>query len=207
MSFRLIVTIGFALLLFAVPYRAQANGQRDLDAGIAFYDSLDLERARTYLVAATEATDLSPSALASAFLYIGMLEYELGQKAQAEVAWASAFALAPNTAAPEGTSPKTISAMHAVRIRKGDVPKAIDPLPPVHTSTAVPNLRGPSAGTHPALVPPQAEKEDYGSIPVWVGVTAAVVVAAVLLGAVLGGGDDSGCARASGAGCLNVTVR
>lgn len=206
MSLRLIVTLGLTLLLFAVPQGAQANGQRDLEAGIAFYDSLDLERARTYLVAASRAKDLPASARATALLYIGMLEYELGEKVEADAAWTSAFALAPKTAAPDGTSPKTISAMQAVRLRpRGtDVPKVVDPVPPV--ATEVPTLRAPD--TKPSLVPPPpVEKDDYGSIPVWVGVTTAVVVSVVLLGVLASGGDDSGCARASGAGCLNVTIQ
>jgi tetratricopeptide (TPR) repeat protein len=106
------LSIVAALLLARV---ASADGKRDLEDGIAFYENLDNERALERLKAASVAKDLDAAARAKAFLYLGMLEFETGDKGEAQKAWKQAFQLKRSIEIPSGTSPKTIEAIEAVR--------------------------------------------------------------------------------------------
>ncbi|CAN0514149.1 unnamed protein product, partial [Laminaria digitata] len=126
--------IAVVALVLAVSTAAWADAARDLGDGIAFYENLDLERARPRLVAAAQAANLDVTSRARAFMYIGLLEFELGNRAEAEAAWTSAFQLHHEAKVPEGTSPKTITALEAVRVRT----KALPPPPPVVTLKPTP---------------------------------------------------------------------
>lgn len=213
--------LGLALLLqVGFLSAAWADGQRDLEDGIAFYDNLDLDRARARLTAASEASDLPREGRARALLYLGMLDFELGEREAAERAWLKAFGLAPELEAPKGTSPKTIAAMDAVRARAEPLPPEPAPTPapappppaspPPPTVAAPPPSVTPPPPPPPALVttPPPADADDEGTSPwVWVGVGAGVAAtaAAVTLAILLTGGSDSACEGDAG-GCLRVVL-
>jgi hypothetical protein len=207
MSRRVGVYLGAALWAVLWAPQARADGQRDLDDGVAFYENLDLERARERLEAAASSPDLAAQGRARAYLYLGMLEFELGDAAAADTAWLHAFGLDKTMAAPDGTSPKTIAAMNAVRARARPEapPPAVAPPPP-------PPAPPPPAAPPPALVtsPPPPEEDEGGSGPwLWIGIGAGVAVAAGVVAGVLlagGGGDNGACGR-NGGGCLDVVVR
>ncbi len=210
--------IAVAALLLAVSTAAWADGARDLGDGIAFYENLDLERARPRLVAATQAPDLDVASRARAFMYIGLLEFELGNRAEAEAAWTSAFQLHHEAKVPDGTSPKTITALEAVRARTKALPPpppppvvTIKPAPPAVTNPEPPPPVEPSVQPPPpALVAPVSPEEDVGSSAgIWIGVGAGAlaVAGAVVLGVSLARADDAECPRGGGAGCLTVDLR
>lgn len=187
---------------------ALADGQRDLEDGIAFYENLDLERARERLEAAAAASDLSSGGRARAFLYLGMLEFELGDAAAADAAWLKAFGLDKSAAAPDGTSPKTIAAMDAVRAKAQPLPPpptiTVAPPPPTHTE---PPASPPLEAVTPA---PPPEDDDGGTSPwLWVGIGAGVaVVGGVVAGVLLAGrGGAEGECGPTGGGCLDVVIR
>lgn len=108
-----------ALLLSGVPVGATADGRRDLDDGIAFYENLDNERARERLERAADAKELAAPERARALLYLGLVHFEGGARADADAAWRRAFELDPAVVVPEGTSPKAISAIEAARPARG----------------------------------------------------------------------------------------
>lgn len=196
--------------------QAWADGVRDLNDGVAFYENLDLARARERLQAASLSPDLDTQGRARAFLYIGLLEFELGNRPKAESAWTSAFELDHEAGVPEGTSPKTITALEAVRARTQAVAQ---PPPPTVTEPppSDPEPLGPAPGLEPKLTPqppplvapaPEPEHED-SNLGLWIGVGAGVaaVAGAVVLGVLLSGGSDGECPRGGGAGCLSVTLQ
>lgn len=202
--------------------RAWADGSRDLEDGIAFYENLDLERARERLKAASEATDLARTGRARAYLYLGMLEFELGESKAARDAWLVAFGLDKGLEAPAGTSPKTIAAMESARRQATPIadrpppdtpePEAPPPAPPPAVAPPVATPPPAVAPPPPQLVttPPLAEDDEQGSGPwLWVGIGAGVAAVAggVVLGILLaGGGTDSECQGTSGGGCLTVNL-
>jgi hypothetical protein len=103
-----------AALLLA-PAVARADGKRDLEDGIAFYENLDTEHAIARLKAASEAPDLGPAERAKAFLYLGIVQFETGDSKDADQSWKKSFALDAAIAVPAGTSPKVIQAIEASR--------------------------------------------------------------------------------------------
>lgn len=129
----------FALAISSFPALASADGRRDLEDGIAFYENLDSERALERLAAAARAADLGPRDRARAFLYLGMLEFENGRPDKAGDAWKNAFALEPSLPIPAGTSPKTIEAIETARARVRESPAgSMDPSDPEAPGTAPP---------------------------------------------------------------------
>jgi hypothetical protein len=94
---------------------AYADGKRDLEDGIAFYENLDTDRAMERLKSASTASDLDATSRAKAFLYLGLLQFETGVRSDAQSSWSKAFALDAKIAVPAGTSPKTIEALESVR--------------------------------------------------------------------------------------------
>lgn len=112
---RSVCAISFLLALSAIASPARADGKRDLEDGVAFYENLDTDRALERLAAASKASDLPPKDRARAFLYLGMVHFENGVRVDAEKAWKSAFELDKNVEVPKGTSPKTIEAIEASR--------------------------------------------------------------------------------------------
>lgn len=210
--------IAVAALVLTVSTAAWADGARDLGDGIAFYENLDLERARPRLMAATQAPDLDVASRARAYMYIGLLDFELGNRAKAEAAWTSAFQLHHEAKVPEGTSPKTITALEAVRAKTKALPAP--PPPPVvtikPTPTPDPDPQPPLA-PEPAVQPPPPalvaplipEEEEGSSAGLWIGIGAGAlaVAGAVVLGVLLAGAEDAECPRGGGAGCLTVDLR
>jgi hypothetical protein len=210
--------LAWLLVLCASP-AAWADGKRDLEDGIAFYENLDTERAIERLTAATKAKDLGDADRARAFLYLGIVKFEVGKEAEAEPAWRSAFSLAPTLAAPAGTSPKIVQAMEKVRAtstKRPDPPKVepkVEPKPPPPVTPEITKEPGepknrPEAVENPALTtPPVPPEEDDGDGPgwlLWAGVGAGAVGAAVLTIVLLGSGG-SDCKGAGG--CAVVTLR
>ena len=224
--------IAFAVgaVLLAVSWPAQADGKRDLEDGIAFYDALDTVRAQTRLEAAVRAWDLGPSDRARAFVYLGMLAYELGRSGDAKSAWQAALTLDPDRRPPRGTSPKIISAFERVRRTLPDPPPPVpaqDAPPPGRARVGPPGVSPPPpprvvpppkvAAPPPPLPPrvappppdatrlvtaPSTEDEDDGVSPwLWVGIGgAAVAVAAAVLVVVLADGGGADSECAQGDG-------
>lgn len=197
------------------PLPALADGKRDLDDGIAFYENLDTDRAIERLKSAADAKDLGPSDRAKALLYLGIVQYEVGKESEAEGSWKRAYALDAKISAPSGTSPKVVSALEKARPRSSVVEVAPSPSPsksptksPSPSASASPSPSAspdltPSIDATPALVPPPEEKKDEGGglgWLLWTGIGVGVVGAAVLtIVLVTGGGDcaSGGCAVVS----------
>lgn len=199
--------IGFALLL--VPAAVLADGKRDLEDGIAFYDNLDIDRARTRLASASVAEDLSSADRARAFLYLGMLDFELGDTAAADDAFEKALRLDRGVKPPPGTSPKTKDALARVaKTIDAEEPGGAKPPPPAETPPGGPAVAPPPTpppGLTAGMAPPP--DDDEGVSPwVWVGVGAGVVAAATVAAIVVFGGSSSDCERGEG-GCLLVTFQ
>ena len=220
------------LILLLSPAVALADGKRDLDDGIAFYENLDTDRALYRLKAASTAKDLGPDDRAKAFLYLGMLKFELGKKDEASAAWTEAVKLKRDIAAPPGTSPVTIEALEEVRGSVKEEPGGAKetppveppppPPPPVEATPPPPPPPPPPVETAPPPnldVPPPPPPEDENltatTVPpdggsntwLWVGIgagAAAVVAVVVVVAVVASGGSSSEC-ETGGGGCLSVT--
>lgn len=219
---RLAFGVGLCLCVLSGP--AWADGKRDLDDGIAFYENLDTERALHRLTQASEAEDLGRADRAKAFLYLGMLQFEIGNKDKARAAWARAVELEPSIQPPEGTSPKTIEALDAVRAtaktseEPGGAktppppppPEVAPPPPPPEVSPPPPEVSPPPPPpTDGALTTaPPPPPESGSNTWLWVGIgagAAAVVAAAVIIGVVASGGGSE--CEVGGGGCLAVTFQ
>lgn len=209
--------VGFCLCVLSGT--AWADGKRDLDDGIAFYENLDTDRALYRLTEASKADDLGPADRAKAFLYLGMLQFEIGNKQKAKAAWTEAVRLKRDIRAPEGTSPKTIEALDAVRASVQPAepggaktspppPSAIAPPPPTEVAPPPPEVPPPpppSSGGALTTTPP-APAEGGSNTWLWVGIGAgaAAVVAGVVAVAVIASSGGSEC-EMGGGGCLVVT--
>lgn len=207
----------FGLAVFATATSAFADGKRDLDDGIAFYENLDTDRAIPRLTAASTAPDLAKTDRAKAFLYLGMLHYELGNSAESEAAWRQALLLHPTIKAPAGTSPKTVDALENLR-KKGAQPPPPPPPPTIKLSPPPPppptRLDPPPPPPPPPppvgaeVTPPPAEGEEEGSntgLFIGLGLGAAALIAAGIVVAVVvagGGGECQG-----GGGCVAITFQ
>lgn len=203
----------------AAPATALADGKILLEDGIAFYESLDIDRAKARLAAAAVAEDLGPKDRAKAYLYLGMLHFDLGSTAEANGAFEKALALDYTIVAPAGTSPKTVAAIDAVKKRVGAggtpevEPGGVRPAPPPPTDAAPPPPPPPPEAAPPPPPPPPppggmtAEAPitgDEGVSPwVWVGVGAGAVAATVVIIALVAGGSGSDCP--GDGGCLAVS--
>lgn len=184
---------------------AWADGKRDLDDGIAFYENLDTERAIERLRAASRAQDLSPAEQARALMYLGIVLFETGRERDAEAAWQSAVGLNRKVSVPSGTSPKIVQAIERVRasspgssatpdgprVSKPPVPTATPTPTPSPSATPGPTTKSPYADPTPPIdaepelvapVVPPPEDEDEGGVPgwlIWTGIAAAVAGGAV----------------------------
>lgn len=195
-------------MLVVGPRPAFADGKRDLEDGIAFYENLDTERAIERLESATKAKDLSGKDRARAHLYLGIVLFEVGRERDADSAWQQGFALDRSISAPPGTSPKVIQALEKARAAsKGGV----TPKPPEEVTPDVPTPGEPKTlepkPPEPALTdppPPPPEEDDGGpSWLVWAGVGLGVAAAAGLtVFLVTRGGSE--CEGAGG--CALVTL-
>ena len=198
-----------ACLVVAGP--AWADGKRDLEDGIAFYENLDSERAKPRLEAASVATDLSSRDRARAHLYLGLLHFELGRTDEATRAVGTALGLDPKVAIPDGTSPKTIEFVRSIPARASEAPPPPPVVagPPPAPPPAPPTLAPPTQALVASPLPPP-EDED-GSPWLIVGIVGgALAVGVVVLAIVLAAGGDTAaeteCATGGG-GCLEVTFR
>lgn len=209
-----------AAMIATFPLPAAADGKRDLDDGIAFYENLDTDRAIERLKSASEAKDLGPAERAKAFLYLGIVQFEVGKESEADGSWKRAYALDPKIAAPGGTSPKVVSALDKARPRSVvEVAPSPSPSPsksptrspspspsasPTASPSPSPDLT-PAIDSSPALVPPPEEKKDEGGglgWLLWTGIGVGVAGAAVLTIVLV----TSGGACASG-GCAVVSFQ
>lgn len=198
-----------AALAIVLPATALADGRRDLEDAIAFYENLDTDRAIARLQSALASGDLGLEDRATAYLYLGMVRFELGNRAEAEKALHSAFDLSPDIGAPEGTSPKTIEAIEAARKTAKSAPPTatppVEPTPPGGEAKPPPEVQPeppPPAITDPST--PPAEDEGLG-IGVWIGIAvgaAALVAGGVVAGVLLSGGDCDGAGA-----CASVTYQ
>ena len=128
---------------------AAADGKRDLEDGIAFYENLDTDRAIERLTSASKASDLSVGDRAKALVYLGIVQFETGKEREAEVTWTSAFGLVGKTAIPAGTSPKVVQAIEKVRKAGATAPK-----PTPSPSPSTPDVPKPTAKPSPSVTPP-----------------------------------------------------
>lgn len=176
-----------------------ADGKRDLDDGIAFYENLDTERAIERLRAASLAQDLSPGDQARAWMYLGIVLFETGRERDAESAWQSAVGLNRKVSVPSGTSPKIVQAIERVRASapstSPDGPRVSKPPVPSPTPTPSPSpdpsVKSPYADPTPPIdaepelvapVVPPPEDDDEGGVPgwlIWTGIGAAIAGGAV----------------------------
>jgi hypothetical protein len=220
------------LLSLCVSASALADGLRDLEDGIAFYENLDTDRAMERLTRATRATDLGPADKAKAFLYLGMLQFEIGGVSDAKKSWTEAIKLKRDIKVPEGTSPKTIEAIEDVRAKIAATPGGpkVEPPPPSYDPPPSPPVDAPDeppppveiAPPPPPAVPPPPPDQDLvtsetapaaeggSNLWLWVGIGAgaAVVVGVVItvVAVTAGGGNGSECERGGG-GCLGVSFQ
>lgn len=195
---------------------AFADGKRDLDDGIAFYENLDSDRALQRLTAASKAADLTPKERARAFLYLGMVQFENGARGDAEKAWKNAFELDRNVEVPRGTSPKAIEAIEAARATSRapgveETPPVKKETPPGKKETPLPKVEKPIEKQAPPVekqpdltATAPVEKDEGSSAWVWIAAIGAVVVAGSVVGVLIatGGSDCEG-----GGGCVAVSFR
>ena len=212
------------------PAVALADGKILLEDGIAFYESLDIDRAKKRLSAASVAKDLGPKDRATAFLYLGMLHFDLGANDEAERAFEKALELDRTVIPPKGTSPKKVALLEAVRkrveaagtpeIEPGGVrsppPPPPDVAPPPPPPPPPPDVAPPPPPPPPPLdaaPPPPSDltaettpPAEEGISPwVWVGVGGALAVGAVIGIVVVATGSSSTDCQGETGGCLAVT--
>ena len=233
---RWLARVASMVLVLGASWSAHANGLEDLEDGIAAYEMLQTDRAAERLRAASRAWDLTPAQRARAFLYLGMLSFELGDSAKAKRAWQASITLDPTLRPPRGSSPKIVRAYGRVARTLPDPPPPVPPAdppprqiggsdrapvspppppPPVPSiATAPPPAPPPPTEPPPISVPAAApesnEDEDEGTSPwLWVGLGGATVaVAAAVLVVVLAGGDDNGSeCEQGGGGCITFGLR
>lgn len=108
---------GLSVPALSTSARPKLNGTQALARGIEAYEDLETEAALRYLRRAVQAEDLDPPSRAKAYLYIGLLRFEEGEKVAASRAFTAALRLDPEVAVPEGVSPKTRAQFSAVRKR------------------------------------------------------------------------------------------
>ena len=199
---------------------AIANGQRDLDDGIAFYENLDTDRALERLTAAGNSKDLDATERARAWMYVGVIHFELGDKPAAAVAWAKCFATDAKSVAPDGISPKMVEAITLARVEAKKVPT------PAETTKPKPD---PSAGAVTKPKPMTTDKKLPGVVTkkpspdessgltnifgpdfdwvLWGSVGGGVALAAVVTVIVLATtGNSNECQEEQG-GCILVSYR
>lgn len=190
--------------LTAGPAPAYADGRRDLEDGIAFYENLDTDRAVERLQAASTASDLPAKDRARAFLYLGIVQFEVGKEREAQSAWHQGFALDRSISAPPGTSPKVIQALEKAR---SSAPKSLPPSEPVPGEPApgeAKQLPGPAEPNLTDPGPPPAGDDDGPSWLLWTGVgVGAVALAGLTIFLVTRGGSEC----EGGGGCALVTLR
>ncbi|MFO0724797.1 MAG: hypothetical protein U1E65_13535 [Myxococcota bacterium] len=198
------------------PVPAFADGKRDLDDGIAFYENLDTDRAIERLKSAAEAKDLGPADRSKAQMYLGIVQFEVGKEFEADTAWKRAFALDPKIAAPSGTSPKVLAAIEKARAKGGGSSAEVTPVSPSPKPSPSPSLKPsptpspspdltPAIDATPAVVPPEEKKDEGGGSGwlIWGGIGLGVAAAAavtIILVATSGGPCASG-------GCASVRVQ
>ncbi len=214
--------VGLSVFLGGLPAHASVSGRQALEDGIAFYENLDTERALPRLEAATKATDLDPRERARAFLYLGFLRFEIGERTLADLAFREALTRDPQVAIPSGTSPKIVAAVETLRkdaVRDASPesepagPPTVEPAPepPRTGKTGVGEALGPPA-VNP--LPPPAKQPAFendpqptsgGGVPwLWIGIGgAAAVTLTVVLAVALSGGQA--CEGAGG--CVSVSFR
>jgi hypothetical protein len=215
---------GVLLVATLASSSAMADGKRDLEDGIAFYENLDTDRAMERLTRATKAADLVAADKAKAFLYLGMLQFEIGSTSDAKKSWTEALKLKPDIQAPEGTSPKTIEAIEETRSKLSadpggpkiePPPTAYEPPPPPVEDAPdepkeTPDIAPPPPPLADAVVAETAPPaEGSSNLWLWVGIgagAAALVAAAIAVGVVVGGGNGSECGERGG-GCLGVSFQ
>lgn len=197
----------FALIALTVAPVARADGPSDLKKGITFYEDLNLDRARIFLNRAAKAEDLSAADRARAYLYLGLLEFDLGRRKAAEAAWLRAFQWDPRIQAPKGISPKTRAAFEMARTR-APPPKIAPPPPPEPPRVSTPPPEPPPA-VQVTPPPPVIETNEDGVSPwLWVGVgTGAAIIAGVVAGILLSSSDETSACAEGGGGCILVRVR
>ncbi|MCC7387022.1 MAG: hypothetical protein IT384_34620 [Deltaproteobacteria bacterium] len=203
------IAVSIAGILAAWPGSARADGKRDLEDGIAFYENLDTERAIERLRAATKAADLGSADRARAFLYLGIVSYEIGRERDADAAWKDAFAIDPKIPAPPGTSPKVIQAMDKLRAA-GKGGSTVTPTPPVTPGPGEPKTTPEITPEITPAPPPVGEPSPPPTASggtswlLWGGIGVAAV-GAVVLTIVLISGSGSACAIDRG-GCASVAL-
>lgn len=148
------LAVALLCVLGGAPTSVWADGKRDLEDGIAFYENLDADRAEQRLAAALGASDLSKRDRARAAMYLGLVHYENGKESAAEKAWRQAFALDGAVEAPRGTSPKIVAAIEKVR-RTAKRGVADDDVPPPKKGRVADTPPGPSARD---LIPTKVDK-------------------------------------------------
>ncbi len=153
-----VVALAAVTAVATAPRLAEADGRRDLEDGIAFYEALDTERAEARLEAAARAWDLSASDRSTAYLYLGMLAYELGRLRKADAAWRAALTLNLEQRPPASSSPKIRQAFERVRKALPDPPPP-PPLqdPPPSAEDAAGDARDAqpdSLGSEKTMLPP-----------------------------------------------------
>ena len=114
--------IAIMVLMLSFPLTGLASGQRDLDDGIAFYENLDTDRALERLTLAANASDLDAKNRAKAWMFVGVIHFELGDKPKATKAWKTCFGLDATAAAPDGISPKMLEAITVARVEAKSSP-------------------------------------------------------------------------------------
>lgn len=191
-------------MLALLPATALADGKRDLDDGVAFYENLDTERALARLQSAIDSGDLGLDDRAKAYLYIGMVQFELGRKKDADGSLRLCFELSPDISVPEGTSPKTVEAIEVARKKAKASPPTARP-PPSKDPKPLPKVE--AKPPPPDLTPPGGDGKDEGTNwALWGGVAGgAVAVVAIVVVIVVVAGGSSECEGAGG--CATVTFR
>jgi tetratricopeptide (TPR) repeat protein len=165
-------TLGLGLLLgllgLGASVPAWADSPAELRQGIEAYENFEYAEALQLLQAASQKPELSRPDQLRILLYLGLVQFTLGERDAAEKAFEAALRMDRKLQLPVDTSPKIVESFEAVRAKLPSEPKA----KPGPKAKPEPNVRPGPVAEAPAPEPP-------GRLWTWVmaGVGGAALVA------------------------------
>jgi len=212
--------IAILVLMLSLPMTSFANGQRDLDDGIAFYENLDTDRAIERLIKAGNATDLDAKNKGKAWMYVGVIHFELGDRDEAKKAWSKCFSIDSQAKAPDGISPKMVEAITMARMNSKS-----NPTPNIDSKKDADPKEGgvtkpkddPKKDKLPGVEPKPADPDESSGLTsifgpdfdwvLWGSVGGGVAVAAIVTVVVIALNSNSNECQQEGGGCVLITYK
>ncbi|HOX44118.1 MAG TPA: tetratricopeptide repeat protein [Myxococcota bacterium] len=150
------------LLGLWTPATARAGSPAELGQGIEAYENFEYAEALELLQAASRQPDLSRPDQVRILLYLGLVQFTMGERGLAEQAFEAALRMDRKLQLPADTSPKIAEAFEAVRARLPLEPKAKPEVGPK------PGPTGPDDKPRPGPVAAAPAPEPAGRVWTWV---------------------------------------